>query len=260
MRTPVIILLTPELAAEFLERNHPKNRNIRWTHVARLAKQMSEGKFRTTHQGIATDKDGFLIDGQHRCHAVVKSGVTIQIYLTEQVEHCNVMDTGSQRGTRDFLGDVPSKATVASAARIIVSFYHGKRLGQLDDMLTSDDIVEFVEANRDRIVDCVRASRSIFAGSVATCVMMSALRYILTESHPEEGNRFVDALQTGALLAYGQPVYALRARVLKNTLSRYEFGPAALKAWELHVQGKDCFQLRLSDEDGYYTGQLFKAA
>src|SRR5258708_6776935 len=97
MKTPKIILLTPELAEKFLENNHPKNRKIRSAHVARLAKQMTEGKFRTTHQGIATDKDGFLIDGQHRCHAVVKSGVTIAIYLTEQVEHCNVMDTGSQR-------------------------------------------------------------------------------------------------------------------------------------------------------------------
>lgn len=73
--------VTPRMAEKWLERNSV-NRVVQVTHVDRLASDMEEGQYVTTHQGIAFDVDGILIDGQHRLTAIVQSGHTVKMLVT----------------------------------------------------------------------------------------------------------------------------------------------------------------------------------
>lgn len=57
--------ISPEQAAKWLERND-NNRNVNVAKVKKMAKDMREGHWDTTHQGIAIASDGTLVDGQHR--------------------------------------------------------------------------------------------------------------------------------------------------------------------------------------------------
>lgn len=61
----VCVDVTPEMAAKWLEGN-VLNRPLKQAHVDRLAREMAAGRWRLTHQGIAFDVSGCLIDGQHR--------------------------------------------------------------------------------------------------------------------------------------------------------------------------------------------------
>lgn len=95
-------LITPELAAEYLSRNCT-NRALRGKDVDALARDMINGKFVLTHQGIALDSAGNLLDGQHRLSAVVKAGVSVYMRVTRGIkfEDAAFMDIGVKRNLQD---------------------------------------------------------------------------------------------------------------------------------------------------------------
>lgn len=64
--------VTPDMATKWLEGN-THNRGVRDTVVERYARDMKAGRWMLTHEAIAFDHDGTLIDGQHRLWAVVTS-------------------------------------------------------------------------------------------------------------------------------------------------------------------------------------------
>lgn len=68
MKTEIVII-TPQLARSMLEKN-TRNRPVRNSHVETLRASFERGEYRMTHQGIAFDSNGELIDGQHRLHAI----------------------------------------------------------------------------------------------------------------------------------------------------------------------------------------------
>jgi len=63
--------VTPALAREWLRKN-TNNRPIRPSHVITLKQSFERGEFVTTHQGLAFDDDGVLLDGQHRLTAIAQ--------------------------------------------------------------------------------------------------------------------------------------------------------------------------------------------
>src|ERR1700744_3265345 len=95
--------ITPKMAAQFLLKNK-KNRKLRKTHVDFLARAMQDGKFETTHQGIAFDSAGNLSDGQHRLAAIVQSGTTQTMLVSENVSAQN-LDNGLGRTLTDLTGE-----------------------------------------------------------------------------------------------------------------------------------------------------------
>jgi hypothetical protein len=99
-----IVNVTPALAREYLARN-ATNRRVRPGHVTALAAVMQAGQFQSTHQGLALNDQGDLVDGQHRLLAIVKSGVTVTMPVAYGVnaEHYGhlMIDVGMNRTTAD---------------------------------------------------------------------------------------------------------------------------------------------------------------
>ncbi len=75
--------ITPETAQKILDDVNQKNRKLRSLLSARYKREMNDGRWQITHQGIAFDTDGVLIDGQHRLLAIVESGIAITILVVE---------------------------------------------------------------------------------------------------------------------------------------------------------------------------------
>lgn len=96
--------VTPEKAAEYLTHNKG-NRPVKTGEVEQLARAIKDGRFRLTHQGIAFDENGVLIDGQQRLNAVVMAGRPIRIYVTRGVPVGSVqaVDRGIVRSPRDVM-------------------------------------------------------------------------------------------------------------------------------------------------------------
>jgi hypothetical protein len=77
-------IITPEKARQYLERNHC-NRNVSPHHMQKMSRAMSAGMFFHTHQGIAFDTNGNLIDGQHRLAAIIDSDTTQTMQVTRNI-------------------------------------------------------------------------------------------------------------------------------------------------------------------------------
>ena len=94
--------VTPEIAAHFLQKNKG-NRDYRKKWVAHLSNIIKTGEWLTTHQGIALDKDGNLIDGQHRLLAIIDSGLPVQINVSYDVDAntFSCIDIGVKRNLAD---------------------------------------------------------------------------------------------------------------------------------------------------------------
>lgn len=96
--------VTPKIAAEMLSTS-VGNRQIRQWHVRSLAQAIQRGEWKTTHQGIAFDRDGNLRDGHHRLNAIVMAGIPVALLVTTglPVEATTAMDQGMVRTMSDLL-------------------------------------------------------------------------------------------------------------------------------------------------------------
>jgi hypothetical protein len=102
----------PNLAKAWLGKN-PSNRRLRVSTVSAFAADMRSGNWLETHQGIAIDEDGNLVDGQHRLQAIVESGCTVRLLVTrglpvavkgKRIKTMDAVDRGAQRSLADQLG------------------------------------------------------------------------------------------------------------------------------------------------------------
>lgn len=113
--------ITPGFAAELLARRHPHQRPLKEHYVAELARAMAEGRWRWTADAIRLDKDLYVIDGQHRLSAVVKSGFTMENALIATVLGDDVIlsiDQNRPRTLRDMRaarGESPLSRVVSGA-------------------------------------------------------------------------------------------------------------------------------------------------
>lgn len=69
-------IISPKEAQAYLE-NNAKHRPIKDRKVAEYMAQMVDGRWRLNGKTICFDKDGRLLNGQHRLSAVVRSGVSL---------------------------------------------------------------------------------------------------------------------------------------------------------------------------------------
>jgi hypothetical protein len=96
-------VITPKEAQDILSSSNVDNRNIRLNYVNMLANLIDADEWVVTHQGIAFDKDGRLVDGQHRLLAIVKSGKSTPIFVTKNLDKKTYayIDTGNVRSQTD---------------------------------------------------------------------------------------------------------------------------------------------------------------
>lgn len=70
--------VSPSQAKKWLEQNKA-NRSVNKAKVKQMARDIKEGHWDSTHQGIAIASDGTLIDGQHRLLAIVERYLRILV-------------------------------------------------------------------------------------------------------------------------------------------------------------------------------------
>ena len=99
------MVVTPEQALEWLERANNNNRRLSDTYARRLARDMQAGRWVLTHEGIAFDPNGILIDGQHRLWAVALAAVPVLMHVWFGVtpESLMVINNGKPRNLADNL-------------------------------------------------------------------------------------------------------------------------------------------------------------
>ena len=98
------ILITPAIAADMLTRN-TGNRKLRKGVAKLYAAQMTAGQWLETHEAIAVDSHGNLVDGQHRLEAIVISGCAQSMWLATYADGRTATDLPIDMGLRRTAAD-----------------------------------------------------------------------------------------------------------------------------------------------------------
>jgi hypothetical protein len=127
-----IVTVTPDMAKQWLEIN-PINRKLRQSWVSDLANMLRRGEWITTHQGIAFDDTGALIDGQHRLSAIVMADMPVEVMVTRDIprEAFKVLDRGKSRSLHDLTGHGTHIISVVNVLGVMIAGHAltGNKLG-----------------------------------------------------------------------------------------------------------------------------------
>jgi len=116
-----IVTMTPEWALQILTQN-TCNRRLIENIVAKYSREIEEGRWRLTQQGIAISTDNVLLDGQHRLTAIAKTGIPMQLVMATGCDPdiFSVIDTGRARRASDIMSIVgaPNSTTQAAGLKL----------------------------------------------------------------------------------------------------------------------------------------------
>ena len=249
--------LTPELAAELLAKTPAHQRKQTKSHVNRLARAMATpGEFPLNPQPLIIDTTGALMDGQHRCAAVVQSGVTIPVIIARNVDPAvfPLVDTGKNRQASQFV-DGPNSTMIASAARAVLAFRlrSSGRLEAARSMITNKEILDEVardpeyQAVAPQILAIRRASR-------ITPVPLMAVHILASRNvDPDRASLWLSGLETGESLEKGDPRLTLRNRWIQDlnpVRGATQQWVYVVKAWNAWITGGELRQLRYRAIEG----------
>jgi hypothetical protein len=128
--------ITPEYASTLLASNI-NNRRLRDAKIKQYARDMANGAWVLTHQGIAIYQDGTIADGQHRLEACVRADASFVSQITYDLprkagppgrgalEVRDAIDVGAPRGLGDQLHlghNIPNANFVASVVNKLTFF------------------------------------------------------------------------------------------------------------------------------------------
>jgi hypothetical protein len=120
-----IMRITPVVARQMLERNK-KNRPLNTLHVKNMKDMFLAGDMILNGETIIFDVDGNMLNGQHRLHGCVESGIPWDAMVVRGIDPdaFRTLDGGKKRTTADTLalcGEVHTNQ-LSAAAQALLSF------------------------------------------------------------------------------------------------------------------------------------------
>jgi hypothetical protein len=246
MITFTLELISPDVAKQYLERNK-NNRSITKERVLGLTRDIQSGAFVVTHQCIAFNANGELIDGQHRLSAVVASKMTVQMYVAryERTETAMALpfDNGLTRKHYDILDITRKQSELASA---VLRIKGGPKT------FTPADVQACIDTHKDRfnaILACSHntAKHRSSAGAKAAIAL-------LLRKYPDAADEIVD--QYVKFLNFNLdgmwPSAAACVRALENIRATGGSGVqrmVSVRVWyAFHPENKQLKLIRILDE------------
>lgn len=256
-----VVTITPSIAAQLLERNtsnrRPKERAI--THYAR---EMREGRWHVTNQGIGIGRDLVVQDGQNRLIACTRAGVPFRTVLATGLapEARDVVDVGIKRSLNDVLTmhHIKNSSNTAGAISLRIRYedairkdWSWVRLRGAGQRFSNEEMLAFL-AEHPLLVERAPAAwlvrQALGKIGLAAIVAFESMSF---EASPAAAAEFRESLISGAYLTAGDARLLLR-----NTLMKHDRAPDSIwtlgmfvKAWNLWRTEERRQYLRLQDTE-----------
>ncbi len=240
-----IVEVTPQIALEWLAKNKV-NRPLKRMTVDIYTRYMSTGLWREdTAETIKFGIDGFLRDGQHRLHAVVKSNTTIKFLVAYDLPNdiFTVLDTGTKRTA----GDVLSAEGIKSGAKIAggMNKYYLLKIGQTHhSKKASNAEINNLYLSRMKFWNAViemtdKWYKKEILLSPSDMIGFYGYFYDIDQDDTFE---FMEKLCTGDNLEPNSPIKLLRSRLILSKTPRMKLTPLErtaliIKTWNYFRKG-----------------------
>lgn len=254
--TASIVFVTPEIAARWLDAN-TRNRNVRHATVSTYARDMHAGNWHLTGESIKFAADGSLLDGQHRLHAIIKSGVTVPMYVMRGItpEAQRVMDTGRKRTASDALaikGDANSALLAATTRLALGVATEAPDPGRYE--ATHAEIEAFI-TEYPNIRESVDFARQVARRTDCPPAVVAYTHWVLSAINRDQASDFWTAAADKVGLSDGDPVIALTNRFAESRRNREQLTKRTYlsliyRAWNIRRAGKTARFLRVNSPAG----------
>lgn len=251
-----VIEVTPELAHQYLESNET-NRPLSIRTVNELTQAILNNEWQLNGESIKFDRDRKMIDGQHRCQAVINSHRGIRTYVSFGLpsDSFKTLDTGKKRNNADALGILgySNPTQLAAAARFVVNVQSNAL--RSNEIVTNQEMQQFLDGN-PRIMESLSFVKQVKLESILPASVAAGLHFLMARMEPDEADLFFCDLAKGTMLAASDPVFLLREKLLfyKNRvgakLTRRELVAHVIKAWNYRRTGKTVKRLTWAKKTG----------
>lgn len=240
------VLMTPDMAAEFLTTMHPEQRTQKKMHLASMIRDIRDGRWRFTGECIQFDDEGHLINGQHRCSACVEAGIPIDVVIMRGVptESYQSIDNTSKRSGADAIRMRSKNATTIASALSVLHRWDNK-IPINSTFVASPTLIADTLAKHPGIND------SGYYGAAAAKITRSPAaatfcHYIFSRIDRPAADQFMDLITYGENIERGNPVFAFRQRFINSEqkLRIYEVIFYLVVTWNSWRQGREVFVLK----------------
>lgn len=255
-----LVEITPELAATWLANAHP-NRPINPRRVAMLAAAIEAGEWRVNGETIKFDGNGQMNDGQQRLTAVIQTGRPIVSYVLHGLpaDSFDTLDIGKARTPADLLSSLGYGQGLALAAALrhvrVLDYLVESGTYQRSPFMRGAPKVWLTPAKARTMI----AERPDLPTWVATARKLrlagipggdgfwaGLLSWFSTSLHAaqDDAQGLADDLISGAGLEAGNPILALRNRLISSRESRRgrpqidEMTAWIIKGWNAFRRGE----------------------
>ena len=226
-----IVTMTPAQAAELLSTINTHNRNLSKAKVTKLTHVIVNGDWLLTHQGIAIDSNGVLLDGQHRLAAIVRSKKTVEILVSKNCDPASfpVIDTGSRRSAADAVfiaGTTKNSKQIAAALKVYHHYLHHPDkawTGHIQSHISHPEILRLHKQRGDELdyySDVVRKGWHKFKPIHPSSATALALITADENWSKDDFLEFLTQLTTGCGLTEDNPILSYRNFIANNYVSK----------------------------------------
>jgi len=248
--------ITPELARQYLGNKAP-NRHISKRRVHDYARDIKSGNWGLTGETIIFDLKGQLIEGQHRCEAIIEADVGIYSLVVHGVDPAEFVriNSGKPRTMADTLGirgdDAPS--TLAAAMKLLYHYEHGTLTLPFPPRPTRDELLD--EASHwPGLAESLQVKgwcRKLLPPGTTVF-----FHFLFARADNDKAHTFFFKLGEGADLAKSSSVYHLRERLLGARLQGQKLLPVEqsallIKAWNAYSRGQEMKRLTWSTQEAF---------
>jgi hypothetical protein len=238
------VLVTPDMAREFIDKNVGNNRKVRATCMQKYLTRMQHGKWcECNGETLKFNRDGNLIDGQHRLLALIQYNKPLWFLLAYNcsLDAFATVDDGTNRKGADILSiDGAENCNILSAALSMVWRYVNAAM--LSAINPSNEEIRQLAVDHEGMTASVRAAvQNRGPKGFLSPSIVAFIHYMGSRHHGEElADDFVRAVCSQEQCENDQPIRALRQRLIENMgakkrMSRVDTVAIVIKAWNAFV-------------------------
>lgn len=236
------VFVTPEIASEMLLQNTQNFRKLDKNRVAQYAKDIKAGQWDENGETIKVN-GSTLLDGQHRLSAIKAANKGAWMLIVYGVKSSAInIDRGRPRKFNQWLAHsgCSNANRVAALAKAAMEYEQGAwLLNSSRHIITDNAMMEYIDANRDRIDSAVRLSAK--AKSVLQCSVLGTIVYLGCVGEASENvfaTWFVDRLSHGDELNDKSAILHLRNRLQSARTKKYTL--SILRRMATFTWNKEC--------------------
>lgn len=241
--------ITPAIAAKWLEEANVHNRSLRDDHAVKLARIIEDGDFLLLTDCVGFDRNGVLINGQHRLAGCIIANrpIVVGVMRGLEPEAQDDTDTGLSRTFGDALKFMGQKDVHNLGAAIVwmhrLDYMWRTNLVRNPDRANAATIPVLKRRfgqDGEALVELVKRSHRVRRETGVRVGLLAAAWFHLWLVDPEAADEFMDKLRSGANLDEDDPIFVLRKMLINNRaverdrkLPPYREIAVIFKAWNL---------------------------